>query len=371
MSIMSLSCGLVGLPNSGKSTLFNALLQKQQALVAAYPFTTIEPNMGIVPVPDPNLKILAKAIQKAYNLPSPPPQIPATIKFIDIAGLVKDAHQGEGLGNQFLSHIRETDLVCHILRSFSDDNVAREGAVDPVSDLKLIRTELLMADLATLEKQKSPRLKVNPDQQVRWLAIKKLTSAVRKGQLASQVSLSPEEKELTHDLFLLTAKPELFVINVDEADLRHPQQIISDFISQTGVGESQVIVISAQLESELSALNQQEKEEYLKDINIKQSGLQQLIKSAYSTLNLISFYTTTGNKEVRAWPLRRDSTAYDAAGIIHTDFQTNFIKAAVCPLPDFINSRAWPGCKSSGKLRHEGKDYQIQDQEVVEFITGS
>jgi ribosome-binding ATPase YchF (GTP1/OBG family) len=395
---MSLSVGLVGLPNAGKSTLFNALLKKQQAFVASYPFATIEPNIGIVPVPDPRLAQLAQTVKTSEKLDHLPPQVPATVKFVDIAGLVKGAHQGEGLGNQFLAHIREVNLICHVLRAFTDANVSHTGPIDPVADLSTLRTELAMADLSTLEKQAPPRGKVEKSAQLRWQAIEKLTSAVRQGHLASSVSLSPEEIALTSDLFLLTAKPELFALNINESDLtldHHPKRhsgldpessqilkqvqddqhnrvfgIVSRFTSQAGVGESQVIVISAKVEAELADLTPQEGQEYLSQLGVNTSGLEQLIRSSYRTLGLISFLTA-GPKEVRAWTVKAGTPAPQAAGVIHTDFQKTFVKAAVTTFSDFINFGGWPGCKTAGKVRHEGKDYQIQDGEVVEFLIGS
>ena len=363
-----LSVGIVGLPNVGKSTLFNALLQKQQALSANYPFATIEPNVGVVPLPDERLPQLAKTVQQAERLPQPPPIVPATVTFIDIAGLVKGAAEGEGLGNQFLAHIRETSVICHVLRDFSDSEIIRSGATDPKSDLQTIRTELLLADLQTLEKQKPPKGKISLSDKLRWQAVEKLLHGLNQGKLAREVDLSEDEREAAAELFLLTAKPELFVINLDEARL--VQASAQQYADQLDVPVESVIVVSAKVEAELADLPEADKQEYLAELGLTSSGLERLIKSAYQTLGLMSFLTA-GAKEVRAWTIAQGLTADKAAGVIHTDFEQKFIKAHVCHWQDFVQLGGWHEVKQAGKLRIEGRDYQMQPGDVVEFMIGS
>ncbi len=329
---MSLSVGIVGLPNVGKSTLFNALLRKQQAYAANFPFATIEPNVGIVPVPDQRLEILSKVIEKSEG--KIPPIVPATIEFIDIAGLIAGAHKGEGLGNKFLSHIRQTDAICHVVRVFDDGDIIREGSVNPKQDFEIIKTELELADFETVEKHKQ---KKNAD---------------------------------VESLELLSKKPYLVVLNVSEDSLKNAQEIESKYAEEFGINVDQVVAICARTEEQLAGFTQEESEDYLKDLGIDSSGLERLIQKAYKTLGLISFMTA-GVKEVRAWTIKNGFTAVEASGAIHTDFMKKFIKADVVSLADFESFGGWKLCRENGKVRSEGRDYIMQDGDVVEFKIGA
>lgn len=341
---MNLSIGIVGLPNVGKSTLFNALLKKQQAFVANYPFATIESNIGIVPVPDERLSKLAE-IEKSEKI------VPATVKFVDIAGLVKGAAEGEGLGNKFLAHIREVDAICHVVRYFKDTDVTHIGGnPDPKSDFETVKAELILADLQTLEKFKSKDQKMN-------LIIEKLKIELNDGELASEINLTEEESRLTKQLQLLTVKPFFSVANVDEEDLK------KEF-------EHNTIPISAKVESELAILSEEEQKDYLSSIGLRESGLERVIKKGYEILNLISFLTA-GEKEARAWTIQKGTNAQNAAGEIHTDFIKNFIKAEVITYKEFVESNGWKNARENGKTRFEGRDYVIQDGDVIEFKIGS
>ncbi|MBU2592736.1 MAG: redox-regulated ATPase YchF [Patescibacteria group bacterium] len=354
---MSLSIGIVGLPNAGKSTLFNALLKKQIADVAPYPFCTVEPNKGIVEVPDGRLPVLAK-ITGVSKI------IPAVVEFIDIAGLVKGAHKGEGLGNKFLANIREVSIICHLIRFFKDDNIAHvEGRVDPESDVEIINSELILADLQTLDKQKEVKFTNNKEEKIRWEAIVKLKQELNQGKLATRVDLSDQQRELIKELFLLTDKPVIYLANVGEDQLAD-QKVISDFKYQP------VIAISAKMEFELAALSDEDQKEYLTQYHLSEPGLNRLIKQAYQTSGLISFFTTTGNKEVRAWTIKQETDAKDAAGAVHSDFKDNFIKADVVSFEDFVQYGGWVNARAAGKVRSEGKDYLVADGEVVEFKIG-
>jgi hypothetical protein len=376
---MSLSIGIVGLPNVGKSTLFNALLKKQVALAANYPFATIEPNIGVAEVPDERLPALAKIVNTQTIKP-------ALVKFIDIAGLVEGASQGEGLGNKFLSHIRETDAICHVLRVFDDENVAREGSVDPIKDLTTIRTELQIADLETLEKQRQPKGVKAKEQPKRWELILEFKQRLNGGQNVlpsqwlsmSQKELTPQQKEaiaLAKELNLLTFKPELFVLNVDESKLKRAEEIRQQYVellsnSQHQVELGQIVAISAKIESELASLSAKDQLLYMQDLGIEQSGLERLALVAYETLGLQSFLTA-GELEARAWTIKKGSTAVQAAGVIHTDFMQKFIKARVVSHADFVKYNGWTGCKEIGKLRIEGRDYIMKEDDVVEFMIGT
>lgn len=340
---MNLSVGIVGLPNVGKSTLFNALLKRQVANVSNYPFTTIEPNVGVVEVPDDRLPVLAKIVNTQKI-------VPAVVRFVDIAGLVKGAAAGAGLGNKFLSHIREVDAICHVVRDFSASDVVKTGA-DPKSDIEVINSELILADLATLEKQPEPRGSAEKEILLRWEVIKKLKLEMNKGVMAKDVSLSEEEKELVRDLCLLTFKPTIYVYNVDEREVKK---------------ETDGLVISAKIEAELVELGTEEQKVYLESLGLKKSGLERLIEMAYKTLGLISFLTA-GEKEVRAWTIKNGTKAPQAAGVIHTDFEKGFIKAEVVSYDDFVALGGWQKAKEMGKARFEGKEYVMKDGDVVEF----
>lgn len=363
---MNLSIAIVGLPNVGKSTLFNALLKQQAALAANYPFATIEPNVGVVPVPDDRLAVLAETVATTVIKP-------ATVEFVDIAGLVKGASQGEGLGNQFLAHIRETAAICHVLRAFTDPDIIREGAVDPVNDLATIRTELQLADLATLDKQQQPKGSVKPTEKVRWQLIQQWKAGVEQGQSIAQIAPTGIEPalvtQLAKELNLLTAKPELFALNIDEDQLGEAEQLITTWATKLGVAPTQIIIVSAKIESELSSLSEEDQKLYLQDLGLAQSGLERLISAAYQTLQLQSFLTA-GVKEVRAWTIKRGTKAPQAAAVIHTDFEKHFIQARIAQYADFIALNGWKGVKEAGKLRLEGREYVLQEGDVVEFLIG-
>ena len=355
---MSLSIGIVGLPNVGKSTLFNALLKKQTAFVANYPFATIEPNVGVVPVPDERLSRLSEIEKAEHKMSSNPPVLPATISFIDIAGLVKGAAEGQGLGNKFLSHIREVDAIVQVVRYFKDDNVIRhESSADPKSDFEVVNTELILADLETLNKQQEPKRNATKEEGYRWSAIQKFIAALNAGKLAREVELGDEEVKEAKGLQLLTAKPMFIIANVDEEDLK------KDFGEDT-------IPVCAKTESELSELSAEEQVQYLKELGVSESGLEKVIKEGYKILDLIS-YLTAGEKEVRAWTIKKGTNALNAAGVIHTDFMKNFIKAEVVTYQNFVEYRGWKGSREKGKTRFEGKEYIMHNGDVVEFKIGT
>ena len=365
---MSLSVGIVGLPNVGKSTLFNALLKKQQAYVANFPFATIEPNIGVVPVPDTRLSELAKIVKETEGMNEMPPEVPATVEFVDIAGLIKGAHSGEGLGNKFLSHIRETDAICHVVRVFSDPDIVKNGIVSPKDDFETIETELALADYETLEKQKDPGGSPDKELQKRWTVIKKLKEEMQGGKSARDVDLNEEELKVAKSLSLLTLKPILIALNVDEGDLARAGEIEEHFSVSLGVQKDQVVAICAKTESELSDLSEEDQKSYLKDLGVESSGLERLIRKAFSTLGLITFLTA-GEKEVRAWTIKEGINAQEASGVIHTDFMLKFIKADVVNFSDFV-SLGWKKSREDGKCRSEGRDYLVKDGDVIEFKIG-
>jgi ribosome-binding ATPase len=362
-----LSAGIVGLPNVGKSTLFNALLKKQQALAANYPFATIEPNIGIVPVPDPRLSMLADVIKSEENMAGLPPIKPATVEFVDIAGLVKGASEGAGLGNKFLSHIRETKVIAHVVRAFVDENVIREGSMDPETDFATIQTELMLADLQSAEGQAS-RTK-NPAEKALLLRI---VSDLNAGIPVRQMQFSDEERQAVRNFFFLTAKPEIIVLNIDEDDysLINNPTVSAKYADILQIPESRFVVICAKIESELAGLSADEQKDYLKDLGLTTSGLERLIMKAYQELGLISFLTA-GEKEVKAWTMRKGGTAVDGAGEIHTDFMKKFIKAEVISFDDYITVGGRKKAREIGKARLEGKDYIVQDGDVIEFKIGA
>ncbi|MBP9719200.1 MAG: redox-regulated ATPase YchF [Candidatus Levybacteria bacterium] len=368
-----MSVGIVGLPNVGKSTLFNALLKKQQALAANYPFATIEPNVGVVPVPDERLVKLAEITKEEEKMSALPPIKSATIEFVDIAGLVKGASEGAGLGNKFLSHIREVQIIAHVVRAFSDENVIKEGSVDPKTDYDTINTELILADLQTLLKQKDSKA-VKTDV-VKKTAIEKLYAGLDTGKPARDVALTEEERESVRDLMLLSNKPELVVLNVSEEDY-NPTAIESitkkynEILKQVQDDNmNNTVVICAKIEEELATLSEEEQKEYLKDLGLEASGLERLIQKAYGTLGLISFLTC-GEKEVKAWTIKKETTAPNAAGTIHNDFIKHFIKAEVVGYEDFVTLGGWKKARENGKARFEGRDYIMKDGDVVEFKIG-
>ncbi len=394
---MNLSVGIVGLPNVGKSTLFNALLKKQQALAANYPFATIEPNVGIVPVPDERLEVLADIVvaesighlggahsvtpEESLLPPSEvskrrPPIKPAVVQFVDIAGLVKGASEGAGLGNKFLSHIREVQIIAHVVRAFADEDVIKEGSVDPKTDYETIQTELIIADLQTIENSKLKAQSSKQQLKTQNEAIGKLSEILNKGIPARDAQLTDEEKDAVRNLFLLSKKPEIIVLNVSESDynpkaIEEITQKYKEMLNQVQHDKNDnMIVICAKIESELSELSEEEQKQYLKDLGLEQSGLERLIQKAYETLGLISFLTC-GEKEVRAWTIKRGTNAQNAAGVIHNDFMQHFIKAEVISFADFVAMGGWKKARELGKARMEGRDYIMKDGDVVEFKIGS
>ena len=367
---MNISVGIVGLPNVGKSTLFNALLKKQQALAANYPFATIEPNVGAVAVPDSRLDKLAEITKEEEKMSGLPPLKPAIIEFVDIAGLVKGASEGAGLGNKFLSHIREVKIVSHVVRAFEDPDVIKEGAVDPKADYEVIVAELIIADLQTVEKSRESKA-VKADAKKKE-AVEKLFVGLNEGKPARDVAMSEEERELVADLFLLSSKPEIIVLNVDE-DTYNPEGITTvtkKYAELLGQSADNLVVICAKIESELASLSDEEQKEYLHDLGLEASGLERLIQKAYTKLGLISFLTA-GEKEVKAWTIDRGIDAQHAAGAIHTDFIKKFIKAEIVGFDDYVATGGRKKAREVGKARMEGRDYIVKDGDVVEFKIGS
>lgn len=354
---MSLSIGIVGLPNVGKSTLFNALLKKQVAEVANYPFCTIQPNVGVVGVPDERLAVLAKIVNTQKI-------VPAAVEFVDIAGLVKGASKGEGLGNQFLANIREVSVILHVVRFFEDSDVAHvTPEIRPLDDVETINSELLLADLQTLEKQKEPKGKVEKEDQILWETVGILKKEMNHGKLAKDVVLDKFQKEAVKRLFLLTDKPVIYSANVGEVQLEKRDDLQKTFPYKP------VIFLSAKMEQDLAVLSETEQKEYLKGFGLQESGLDRLIKLAYRTLNLMSFLTA-GEIEARAWTITRGMPAKEAAGVIHSDFSKNFIKADVISYEEFVKYGGWVKAREQGKVRSEGRDYLLKDGEVVEFKIG-
>lgn len=367
---MNLSVGIVGLPNVGKSTLFNALLKKQQAYVANFPFATIEPNIGVVPVPDSRLRKLAEVTKTEEGMSELPPEVPATVEFVDIAGLIAGASKGEGLGNKFLAHIREVDAICHVVRAFTDPDIVKQGIADPKTDLGTVETELALADLQTLENQKDPGGTPNADLKKRWEVVLKLKEAVSTGKPAREVELSEEEEKFRKELSLLTAKPILVVLNVDESDLKNADFLEEKYAGEFGVEKNQIVAICARTESELAEMGEEDQIAYLKDLGIESSGLERLIRKGFAALGLITFLTA-GEKEVRAWTLPSGWPAVRASSVIHTDFENKFIKADVVSFDDFVSAPGWKNAREAGKVRSEGRDYIMKDGDVVEFKIGT
>ncbi len=350
---MSLQAGLVGLPNVGKSTLFNALLNRVVAEVQNYPFCTIDPNVGLVEVPDNRLEKLATIVNSRKI-------VPAAIEFVDIAGLVKGANKGEGLGNKFLSHIREVDVIVLVLRDFSDENVIRSGSIHPKSDREILLTELQLADLAQLERYTRPNKKLSREETTLYNAIDKIKKVLASGQNATKSELTKEEFLAVKSFGLLTLKPMITVLNVDEEKLgQTPESMFPD--------NSSIISLNAKLEAEMSDMTYEERLEFLSEYGIEEPVLDQLIKVTYQRLKLITFLTA-GEKEVRAWPILKGTLAPQAAATIHTDFEKGFVKAKITEYANFIKHHGWKGVAEAGKIRFEGKSYEMQEGDVVEFM---
>lgn len=361
-----LRAGIVGLPNVGKSTLFNALTAQSSALAANYPFATIEPNVGVVSVPDERLEPLARLV-KTEKI------VPATVEFLDIAGLVRGASKGEGLGNQFLANIRETDTVVQVVRCFEDENIVHvEGKVDPLRDIETIQIELALADLATVERRREKAQKnlKSGDKVARQEldVLDKIQPAVEAGRSARTVTLTDDERAVARNFFLLTTKPTIYAANVDESALtdidNNPMvQAVRDVAEKEA---AECVVICAQLEADLVALPPEERVDYLKSLNVSTSGVDQLIKSAYHLLGLMSFLTA-GEKEVRAWTIPQGTRAQTAAGTIHSDIERGFIRAEIVSYDELMTAGSYATAREKGLLRLEGKDYIMQEGDVVHF----
>ena len=357
--------GIVGLPNVGKSTLFNAITKAGAAEAANYPFCTIEPNVGMVTVPDERLEKLAEIInpQRILN---------ATVEFVDIAGLVAGASKGEGLGNKFLSNIRGTAAICQVVRCFDDENVVHvNGKVDPIKDINVINGELILADMETVEKalEKNKKLIVNKNKEAMKLVpvLEKCYAHLSEEKLLKTLDLTDDEKDLLKVYQFLTIKPMIFVTNVSEDDIATGNQyvdLVKDYAKELG---SEVVIVSAKVEEELQEMEEADKKEFLESLGVEEAGLNRLIKAGFKLLGLQTYFTA-GVKEVRAWTINIGDTAPKAAGVIHTDFERGFIRAKVCSYEDFVRLGGWKGAQEAGVMRLEGKDYIVQDGDLMEFL---
>ncbi len=353
---MSFKCGIVGLPNVGKSTLFNALTNSSKAQAANFPFCTIDPNVGVVPVPDRRLNNLAK-ISKSKKI------INTTISFVDIAGLVKGASKGEGLGNKFLSHIREVDAIIHMIRCFDSDDIQNVNpTVDPLRDLEIIETEMMLADLESIQKRLEKNNKKNvDDEQLKILEIAK--NCIDNNKELSILNEQFDKKTL-NQTGLLSIKPRIFVCNVDEKSIQNGNRYTEDFINK--YGEKNTLIVSADIENQINELEKEERKNYMEMIGQNQTGLDLLIQKGYKILELDTYFTS-GPEETRAWTIEKNCTAPKAAGEIHTDFEKGFIRAETISYEDFVANEGWVNSKTNGKMRLEGKDYIVKDGDVLNF----
>jgi GTP-binding protein YchF len=364
---MGFKCGIVGMPNVGKSTLFNALTQTAAAQAANYPFCTIEPNIGEVAVPDPRLDTLAK-LGKSEQI------VPTRLSFVDIAGLVKGASKGEGLGNQFLANIREVDAIAHVVRCFKDDDVTHvEGRIDPTADIETIETELMLADLDSLEKRvdnlekkaKGSGEEAKEAKEALSL-IKRALVLLKDGKPARFVERKPEEEKLFHQLGMLTSLPVLYVCNVEEASAANGNELSQKVEARAKEEGAACVVISAKIESEVAALPAEEREMFLADLGLKETGLDRLIRAGYDLLHLVTYFTV-GPKEARAWTITKGTKGPQAAGVIHTDFERGFIRAETISYDDYVKYGGEAGARDAGRLRLEGKEYVVADGDVMHF----
>ncbi len=353
---MGFKCGIVGLPNVGKSTLFNALTNSSKAQAENFPFCTIDPNIGVVPVPDERLDKLSE-ISKSKE------KINTTISFVDIAGLVKGASKGEGLGNKFLSHIREVDAIIHMIRCFDSSDIQNVNSnVDPIRDLEIIETEMMLADIESLQKRLDKKNKKNLDENLHKIlesAFEKLNNGIDLSSLSDEY-----EDRIINQTGLLSIKPKIYVCNVDEESIKNGNNYTIDFAKKFGTDN--LIIISADIENQINQLEKEEKKNYMNMINIKETGLNKLISKGYNILNLETFFTS-GTEETRAWTIKKNCTAPNAAGQIHTDFEKGFIRAETISYKDFIKNNGWLNSKNNGAMRLEGKDYIVKDGDILNF----
>ena len=353
---MGFKCGIVGLPNVGKSTLFNALTNSSKAQAENFPFCTIDPNIGIVPVPDERLDKLSKISNSKKK-------INTTISFVDIAGLVKGASKGEGLGNKFLSHIREVDAIIHMIRCFDSDDIQNvNSSVDPIRDIEIIETEMMLADIESLQKRLDKKNKKNLDQNLQKI-LESIFEKLNKGADLS-VLINEYDDRIINQTGLLSIKPKIFVCNVDEKSIKNGNNYTNSFVKQ--LGSDNTIIISADIENQINQLEKEEKKNYMNMIDINETGLNKLISKGYNILNLETFFTS-GSEETRAWTIKKNCSAPSAAGEIHTDFEKGFIRAETVSYEDFVNNGGWSNSKSNGKMRLEGKDYIVKDGDILNF----